>query len=644
MCGIFGIITPGKPVDIPSCFRAVQALTHRGPDGLGVLLGKAKAGAARFHLNPELGLLRKEAAGQPDFFLGHRRLSVIDLALEAFQPMANEDGRIWVVFNGEIYNFRDLRADLEARGHDFRTDHADTEVLVHGYEEWGVDLVDRLRGMFAFAILDLAERKLFMARDRFGEKPLYYSSGPHGVMFASELKAFVELPEFDRTISREAISDYLAHGLVPAPLAIYKSARKLRASERLTVRLDDPDQPSADTYWKVTYRPDRSVPVRDLIEQFYEELSTAIRLRMLSDVPLGTLLSGGLDSTMVLREMSLASGRPVEAFTIGFREESYDESPYAREAARRYGARHHVEMLTPDVLLETLPVIVKQYDEPFADSSAIPTYLVSRLARRDVTVCLSGDGGDELLAGYTRYVRARQVSRAMDWLPAPIVRLLFGPLRRFWPEAVKGAGLVRFFVPSALKRYVKVFEDDTLADLLGFTPQRHNGSPVEDAWPGEAENLIDRMCVTDSRYYIPEDLMVKVDRASMAVSLESRAPLLDHKLFELVGKMPLWTRFDGTKGKLPFRRTLERELEPSFVNRPKMGFGIPLRQWFMNELRADLVDTLLGSGGLVEKVFSRRAVAGLVGALGFVRRNPTRRLWKLYVLQKWHHAYGGSIG
>lgn len=643
MCGIFGIITPGKPVDIPSCFGAVQALTHRGPDGLGVLLGKVNAGAARFHLNPELGLLRKEAAGQPDFFLGHRRLSIIDLSPEAFQPMANEDGRIWVVYNGEIYNFRDLRADLEARGHEFRTDHADTEVLVHGYEEWGADLVDRLRGMFAFAILDLPGRELFMARDRFGEKPLYYALSPAGVMFASELKALVQLPEFDRAISREAVAAYLSLGLVPAPLSIYENTRKLRASERITVQLDSPDRPTSDIYWKVTYRADKSVPVRDLMEQFHEELARSIRLRMLSDVPLGTLLSGGLDSTIVLREMSMASDRPVEAFTIGFEETTHDESPYARRAAERYGARHHVEIVTPGMLLDALPAIAKQYDEPFADSSAVPTYVVSRLARRNVTVCLSGDGGDELLAGYTRYLRAMQISRAMDWLPVPLARLLFEPLVRFWPEAVKGAGLVRFFVPSARERYAKVFEDDTLADLLGFKAQRRRRSPLEDAWPEDAGNLIDRMCVTDSRYYIPEDLMVKVDRASMAFSLESRAPLLDHKLFEIAGRLPLDTRFDGRKGKLPFRRVLEDEIGGDFVNRPKMGFAIPLRRWFRNELRSDLWDTLRSSNGLLTELFSTRAVTGLIGNLTFGRRSSAGRLWKLYVLQKWHHAYGGNI-
>jgi asparagine synthase (glutamine-hydrolysing) len=644
MCGIFGMITPGRPVDVESCYRAVQALTHRGPDGLGVLLGKVDAGAARFHLNPEPGLLRKEAAARPDFFLGHRRLSIIDLSPEAFQPMANEDGLIWVVFNGEIYNFRDLRARLEARGHVFRTDHADSEVLVHGYEEWGADLVDHLRGMFAFAILDLAERRLFMARDRFGEKPLYYSLSAAGLMFASELKAFLELPEFDRTISREAVSAYLAHGLVPAPLSIYGNTRKLRASERVMVRLDAPDAPKADTYWKVSYRPDRSVPVRGLMEQFHEELTRSIRLRMLSDVPLGMFLSGGLDSTMIVREMSLASARPVEAFTIGFKEVSHDESSYATKAAARYGARHHVETLTPQVLLDTLPVVMKQYDEPFADSSAIPTYLVSRLALRRVTVCLSGDGGDELLAGYKRYWLANQLSRGIDWLPGPAFRLFFGPLIRLLPESMKGKGAVRFLVPSPKDRYVKVFDDDTLAGLLRFAPSRYGKHVVRELWPEGASHLVDQMCITDSRYYIPEDLMVKVDRASMAVSLESRAPLLDHKLFELVARMPLWTRFDGTRGKLPFRRMLGRELGRPFVNRRKMGFAVPLKRWFSNELRGDLRDTLLASDGITAELFSRKAVAKLVDGFGLGRRNPTWRLWKLYVLQKWHDVYGGIVG
>ena len=329
--------------------------------------------------------------------LGHTRLSIIDLSCAASQPMSNEDGDIWVAFNGEIYNHLELRRELMAFGHRFQTDHSDTEVLVHGFEEWGEALVDRLRGMFAFAILSLRSNRLFLARDRFGEKPLYVAATPQGVCFASELKALLASGLVEREICAQGLRDYLGYGFIPAPQSILRGVFKLAAAQCVMIDLSRPDHYRPFTYWRPTVGVDAGLPATQALEEFFHELERSILLRMQADVPLGAFLSGGLDSTTVVRSMA-RSGR-VNTFTIGFRNSSYDETDYSIAAARRYGTDHRVEILDPDAMLSVLPIIERHYDEPFADSSAIPTYMVSRMARARVTVALSGDGGDELLCG-----------------------------------------------------------------------------------------------------------------------------------------------------------------------------------------------------------------------------------------------------
>lgn len=646
MCGIFGQITPGKPVDLCDAYAAIESLTHRGPDGLGVALGWLKHRRAAFHLNPSLRRLREETSHAADFFLGHRRLAVIDLATDAFQPMANEDGTVWVVFNGEIYNHRDLRDTLEGLGHRFRTDHADTEVLVHGYEQWGDRVVDRLRGMFAMAVLDLRHGRVFLARDRFGEKPLYYAADASGVVFASELKALARLPGLDRTISPAALVDYLSHGLVPAPRTIYRAVNKLRAAERVTLDLTQPERIRSEIYWTPAYEPDTERSQSEWAERFEAELSEAIRLRMIGDVPLGTFLSGGLDSTIVTREMSRASRRAVRTFSIGFDDPRFDETPYAAEVARRYATVHRSEILSPDGLLDTVPRVAEIFDEPFADSSAIPTLRVSRLAREDVTVALCGDGGDELLAGYRRYRLQHRLARFLDPQPNFLVKAVFQPIAAAWPRNARGKALLSLMVPQAKLRYFKVFLDDDLVAMADPELARGWTSLLEAAWPNDATagttNLIDRMCATDCRFYIPEDLMVKVDRTSMSVSLETRCPLLDHKLFELVGRMPLGTRFDGKQAKRPFRKILERDLGRPFVDRPKKGFSVPLGQWFRAELNDELNDTLLKADGLVASLLTRDTIRRLIDDHCTGGRDQSSRLWKLYMLEKWNEHHGSG--
>ena len=646
MCGIFGQITPGKPVNLLACHSAVQALAHRGPDGSGVAVGRLGDSSPVFLLNPQPDILGRRSPERCDFFLGHRRLSIIDLTPQAFQPMSNEDGSIWVVFNGEIYNHLELRRRLEALGHRFQTDHSDTEALIHGYEQWGAELVDELRGMFAFAVLDLRANRLLLARDRFGEKPLYYACGPTGVTFTSELKALACLPDMDQTLSRHGLVDYLHHGFIPAPRSIYQNVGKLRAAERLTLRLEAPQVVAPEIYWLPDYEADPGRSETEWFEAFGAELQESIRLRMISDVPLGAFLSGGLDSTVVTREMSRASPRPVNTFSIGFTHARFDESPYARRVARHFRTAHREEILSPQRLLESVPVVARMFDEPFADSSAIPTYLVSRLARREVTVALSGDGGDELLAGYRRYRLQQRIASWLDRLPDLAVRCLFGPAGSLWPESARGRAFLRLLVPRAKDRYFQVFRDDYLLARCRKGWADGWDGVLESLWPEQTRNLIDRMCMLDRQFYIPEDLMTKVDRTSMGVSLEARAPLLDHKLFELVARMPLETRFDGSHGKLPFRSILAGELGQSFVDRPKQGFSVPLGAWFRGPLRDELYDTLLRSDGIVTSIFSRGTTEKLIDNHCRGSRDQSHRLWKLYMLQQWHDCYGkrGSGG
>lgn len=639
MCGIFGQITPEKPVDPRRCYAATEALSHRGPDGLGIALGRLADRKAAFLLNPPAEALRA-GPQDADFFLGHRRLCVVDLTPQAFQPMPNEDETIWLVFNGEIYNHRSLRDHLTGCGHRFRTHHCDTEVLVHGYEQWGSGVVDRLRGMFALAVLDLRERTLFLARDRFGEKPLYYAWDHAGVRFASQLSALLHLPEPDPALSPLALIDYLNHGFVPAPRSIYRHVHKLRAAERVSIRLDAPRTAAPDTYWTPRYEPTPGRSAAEWFEEFQAELEESIRLRMMADVPLGCFLSGGLDSTIVARQMSLASGRPLKTFSIGFREKRFDESAYAVRAARAYGTAHRSEVLSPDEMLKAVGPVGRVFDEPFADSSAIATYLVSRLARQEVTVALSGDGGDELLAGYRRYRLQQRLSRVLDRQPSFLAKLVLEPIASFWPERSRGKSLLSLLVSGAKTRYFKVFLDDYLVHLARRELAQQWDCLLEPAWPDHLPHLVDRMCAADCRFYIPEDLMVKVDRASMGVSLEARCPLLDHKLFELVGRMPLRTRFDAMAAKLPFRRILAAELGPEFVRRPKKGFSVPLGEWFRGALHEELSDVLLRTDGLVVSLFSRGTIRKLIEDHCKGSRDQSHRLWKLYMLQRWDDNFG----
>lgn len=643
MCGLFVLITPGRQVPQEACWQAIEAQEHRGPDGQGVIVGRLGGEPPRFSLNarpdpPDEGSFN-------DTFMGHRRLSIIDLSDDAFQPMSNESGDVWVVFNGEIYNHAELRDRLVGLGHRFRTDHSDTEVLVHGYEQWGDELVEHLRGMFAFAVVDLERRRALAARDRFGEKPLYYLLAPDMVALSSELKSLLALPGFDRRISPVSMGDYLLHGYIPAPRSVYRGVSKLRAAERLAISLDDIPAARPRTYWSLAEHavPDPGSP-KGWTELFQEELYESIKLRLISDVPLGAFLSGGIDSSVVVQQASRAVPGAVNTFTVGFHEREYDESGYARAVSKRYATNHREWFLRVDDLLDTVPKIAAVFDEPFADSSAVPTYQVSRLAREHVTVCLSGDGGDEMLAGYTRYVLLMRMAQLLDRLPGWAGGLL-GIAAGLWPEYVRGKGIVRFALPTARERYQAVFRDEYLVGLTkaGLLPD--HGRALSSVWPDEGDELLNRICIADSRFYIPEDLMVKVDRCAMAVSLESRAPLLDHKLFEIAMSMPVSQKFDEKQGKIPLRQILEKDLPQSVRMRGKRGFSMPVGRWFRDRtaLLDRFQDLVLAPGSLCQQVFPRKNISGLVHDHLNHSRDQSGRLWRLFMLENWAQSFGGTL-
>ena len=637
MCGIFGQITPSRPIDPASCYRATQAMRHRGPDGAGATIGRLAEESARLFRDPSLPQIQQAAQEMaPDFYLGHRRLAIIDLDDAAAQPMTNEDNTIWVVFNGEIYNHESLRRILKACGHRFETDHSDTEVLIHGYEQWGETLLDRLRGMFGLAILDLRSRTLLLARDRFGEKPLYYRVDPGGVAFASELKALRYLPGEENALCQQALIDYVSHGFIPAPRSILEGISKLQAAHSISISLDRPHEAMPRRYWSLHYKAETGRNEAQWQDEFQEELDRSIRLRLMSDVPLGVFLSGGLDSTVVAAGVSRTVSEPVQSFSIGFSERRFNELPWAEKAARKFDLPHCTEILTPDDLLGEIDTIVDTFDEPFADSSAVPTYLVAKLARQKVAVALSGDGGDEMLAGYTRYRLMQRIGRTIDRFPPQFAKAVLGPLRWYWPQHMRGRALLDLLVPGTVSRYQRMFTDETLRSTVRPEAVGDWECLLPSIWSAEGGEPVDRWCSMDRQLYIPEDLMVKSDRTSMRTSLEVRAPLLDHKLFELVARMPLSTRFDGNVGKLPFRTSLRRELGEEFVDRPKKGFSVPLGNWFREELREPLRTTLLEPSGIIGSLFPERVIRRLIDGHRNGTRDQSARLWRLYMLAMWY--------
>jgi asparagine synthase (glutamine-hydrolysing) len=588
-----------------------EQIVHRGPDDDG------------YWLDGHVGLAM-------------RRLSIIDLA-GGKQPLCSEDGQVVTVYNGEIYNFPELRKGLINRGHLLRT-NCDTEVIPHLYEEKGDAFVHDLNGMFAIALWDRARQRLLLIRDRLGIKPLYYSETDGQILFASELKSLVAAG-IDRTVSKEALYHYLTYGYVPAPLSIYENTFKLLPGH-LAVVTDAGIE--IKRYWDVKpgHRDIRTE--EEWLEQLDELLLDAVRLRLISDVPLGALLSGGVDSSLIVAMMARCSRSRVKTFTIGFDEASYNEAQHARTVAERYGTDHHELVVRPQVA-DHFEKIVLQYDEPFADSSAIPTYFVSKMARENVTVALSGDGGDELFAGYDRYVDFFR-KRPLYYIPAPIRRYTFGLLGRLLPFGTHGKRFLLSLALDPMTDFVTGRDwfsnfDLISADLISMGNDIDTmdiaGPYINAHYPSE----LDALCMHDLKLYLPDDILTKVDRMSMAVSLEVRVPLLDYRLVEFAFGLPPRLRLRGRTGKYLLKRLLERYLPAKHVYRSKQGFAVPLGKWFRDELREQLHDML--SPRMIRNVglFNAKTVQRIVDMHMTGRWDFSGKIWQILVAQIWGQRF-----
>jgi len=555
--------------------------------------------------------------------------------------MANEDGSIWIVFNGEIYNFHELRRELEARGARFRT-VSDTEVILKAYEADGPACVERLRGMFAFAILDERRRRLLLARDRAGIKPLVYAWDGRRLLFGSEIKAILQDPHVDRDLDQEALGDYLTYHYVPAPRTIFRAVRKLPPASTLLLPLDG-GEPVVSEYWRLRFAPDPHVTESEWIERLRTHLADAVRSHMVSDVPIGAFLSGGVDSSTVVALMAQASAAPIRTFSIGFDEADFDELRFARQVATRYGTDHYELVVKPSAL-EVLPKLAWHFDEPFADSSAIPTYYVSKITREHVTVALSGDGGDENFAGYRRYARAVALHERLDRGAAALLRPLFRAAASALPVGVPGqayAGLLGAGPIDRYRRLVAYQRRETLRRLLSddLAALARSAASADTfarlAARSGAPDYVTALQYIDVYTYLPGDILTKVDLTSMAVSLESRVPLLDHKLMEFVATIPSSLKLRNGTGKYLLKRAMATSLPVEILTRRKMGFGVPLAAWFRSELRDMTRDVLLSPAARQRGLFRIKEVETLLKTHDAGRRDCSARLWALVCFELW---------
>jgi asparagine synthase (glutamine-hydrolysing) len=622
MCGIAGIFDSRERRDIDRALlaRMNDSQHHRGPDETGL------------HLEPGLGL-------------AHKRLSIIDLS-SGQQPLFNEDGTVVVTFNGEIYNFADLTVELKALGHVFRT-HSDTEVIVHAWEQWGEDCVRRFRGMFAFAVWDRNRETLFLARDRLGKKPLHYTVLNDGqFIFGSELKVLLAHPDLPRTIDPRAMDEYFAYGYVPDPKTILRDVWKLPPAHTLLVRRG---QPLAEPrrYWDVPFAPLPPVSEQEAGEELIRRLREATQIRLMSEVPLGAFLSGGVDSSAIVALMAGLSADPVKTCSISFTDPRFDESRFAAQVAERYHTDHRVEQVDPDDF-SLVDRLAELYDEPYADSSALPTYRVCELARRQVTVALSGDGGDENLAGYRRYRWFSYEQRLRDVLPLGLRRPLFGFLGRVYPKADWAPRIFRAkttfeaLARDAVEGYfhgVSILGEELRGQLFSaqFKRELQGYSAVEvlhhHARGAPTTDALSLVQYLDFHTYLPGDILTKVDRASMAHALEVRCPLLDHEVVEWISSLPPALKLRGREGKYVFKKALEPYLPDEILYRPKMGFAVPLASWFRGPLRekvrtAVLGPTMLGSGYFEPAVLSRLVEQHQSG-----QRDYSAALWTLLMFE-----------
>ena len=625
MCGICGIVStdPQARFDARSILRMRETLHHRGPDDAGLYLA-------------------------PGVALGHRRLSIIDLRPEGRQPMSNEDGSVWIVFNGEIYNFAEQRKWLIKAGHQFRS-RTDSEVIVHLYEELGIECLQRLRGMFALAIWDQRKRLLMLARDRLGKKPIFYSFDGHNLIFGSEPKAIFAFPGVAATPDLSAINHYMALGYVPSPYCAFSGMRKLPPAHYLTFsngRID------VHRYWRLRYEPKLRMDEEETCSEILERLTEAIRIRMIADVPLGAFLSGGLDSSAVVALMSRLSPQPVKTFSIGFKERDYDELPYARLVAKQFKTDHH-EFVVDLAPIEILDQLVWHYNEPYADSSALPTFYLSKLTRDHVTVALNGDAGDENFAGYQRYT-VNLVAHYLNGLPNSVRgsgRLACALIARSLSDSGRLAR--RFGTLGALlsgshaySHLVTICDSDQRTQLLSADFRQLVQVPASEQLfkhlrnETDANNRIDQALDADVNLYLPDDLLVKVDIASMAVGLEARSPMVDHEFMEFVARLPPRFKLQGFRNrKAIFKRALRGLLPEEILTRPKMGFRVPLEHWFRGPMVNMLRDVVLSRRARERGYFNISHLEQLLLEHVSGTRNLQDLLWALLMLELWHRRF-----
>ena len=622
MCGIVGYVTPGRPVDREILERMNSCIIHRGPDDDG------------FYIDGQVGLAM-------------RRLSIIDLA-SGQQPIHNHDRTKWIVFNGEIYNYRELRADLEKRGHSFYT-NSDTEAIIHLYDEFGADCVHHLRGMFAFAIWDTVDRSLFIARDRVGKKPLLYAHRPDGeLIFGSEFRSLLAHPAVSREVDPEAIDNYFSFLCVPAPMTAFRAIRKLEPGHWL--RWKD-GQIHTQRYWEPDFSKKIKISEQEALEETTRLLRESVGLRLISEVPLGAFLSGGVDSSVVVALMAELSSTPVKTFSIGFEEQDFSELKYARRVAEHVGAEYNEFIVRPNAL-EILPTLVDHYGEPFADSSAIPTYYVARETRQHVTVALNGDGGDESFAGYERHA-AIKLAAGFSRIPAFLRKGLISPAIKMLPSSEirrnRFRDLKRFIHAAELSeqerflRWVSTFDRTARSEMYTpeFSAQVAGSDPARilEPWLSKGLDPVDSALLTDLMTYLPNDLLPKVDIATMANSLEGRSPFLDHKVIEFAATLPPGMKLFGLQTKSLLKKVAARLVPREVIYRKKMGFGMPIGDWFRGELKDLVRDVLLSDRAVRRGVLRPEVVRRYVDEHTNAQRDHTHRLWVMLMLELWFQRF-----
>ena len=624
MCGIVGFVNRRGAADREVVEGMNCAIVHRGPDEDG------------FYVKDNVAL-------------GMRRLSIIDLA-SGQQPIRNRDGSKWIVYNGEIYNYRELRKGLEERGHQFYT-NSDTEAIVHLYDEFGEGCLEHLRGMFAFAIWDERAKSLFLARDRVGKKPILYSHQPNGdLIFGSEFQALLKHPSISREVDYEAIDSYLSYLCVPAPLTAFKNIRKLEPGHWLRWKGGVIE---TKRYWQPDFSKKIKISEGEAIEETLRIVGEATKMRLISEVPLGAFLSGGVDSSIVVALMARESSQPVKTFSIGFEEQDYSELKYARLVAEHVGAEYNEFTIRPNAL-EVLPTLVEHYGEPYADPSAIPTYYVSRESRKYVTVALNGDGGDESFVGYERHV-AMKYAELYKKLPAPLRRSLIEPALGAIPAPTNFRNrFVRFqrFLRAAsmpkAERYfawLSTFDDEAKGELYtrDLASRANGSSPIvyleKNIGKSNGKGIIDASLLADLMHYLPNDLLVKVDIASMANSLEARSPLLDHKVIEFAASLPENIKQSGTETKSLLKKVVARLVPRDVIYRQKMGFAVPIKYWLGNELQEFTRDILLSEKARSRGLFNGDVVERLIDEQRRDTKDNSWKIWTLLMLELWFQRF-----